>query len=85
MIIPSGTAIQNARTSVLGDTFNRDGSHLNKIGKYTAACTWYEALTGASPVGNRFIPGYFNTCQITIAQNAAHLALQNPKQISPFV
>lgn len=39
MIIPSGTAIQNARTSVLGDTFNRDGSHLNKIGKYTAACT----------------------------------------------
>ena len=85
MIIPSGTAIQNARTSVLGDTFNRDGSHLNKIGKYTAACTWYEALTGASPVGNRFIPGYFNTCQITIAQNAAHLALQNPKQISPML
>lgn len=85
IIIPSGTAIQNARTSILGDAFNRDGLHLNGIGKYTAACTWYETLTGNSSVGNHFVPSCFNTRQVTIAQNAAHLALQNPKQISPML
>ena len=45
-IIPSGTAIQNARTSFIGDHMNRDGYHLDlTIGRYTAACTWFEALT----------------------------------------
>ena len=40
ILIPSGTAIQNARTSSLGDTFNRDGYHLERTyGRYTAACT----------------------------------------------
>lgn len=82
LVIPSGTAIQNARTSTLGDVFNRDGSHLNEAGKYTAACTWYEAFTGKSSVGNTFAPGHFTACQKTIAQNAAHLAIQTPKQVS---
>lgn len=27
ILIPSGTAIQNGRTSFLGDSFNRDGYH----------------------------------------------------------
>ena len=49
-IIPCGTAIQNARTSFIGDNFNepdvtqggKDGYHLNsKYGDYTAALTWY--------------------------------------------
>lgn len=36
MIIPTGTAIQNARTSFVGDHMNRDGYHLDlKIGRYT--------------------------------------------------
>ncbi len=40
IVIPSGTAIQNARTSFIGDHLNRDGYHLDvKIGRYTAACT----------------------------------------------
>lgn len=40
MIIPTGTAIQNARTSFIGDHMNRDGHHLDvKVGRYTAACT----------------------------------------------
>ena len=41
LLIPSGTAIQNGRTSFLGDAFNRDGYHLEvTYGRYTAACTW---------------------------------------------
>lgn len=37
-IVPSGTAIQNGRTSFIGDNFNRDGYHLDYgMGRYTAA------------------------------------------------
>ena len=46
-VVPSGTAIQNARTTYLGDNMNRDGYHLDlKMGRYTAACAWL----AASPV-----------------------------------
>jgi len=45
--IPVGTAIQNLRTSTLGDSLTRDGYHLsNGIGRYAAALTWFAALTG---------------------------------------
>ena len=37
-IIPSGTTIQNLRTSYLGDTLTRDGYHLKLgVGRYAAA------------------------------------------------
>lgn len=46
-VIPSGTAIQNLRTSYIGDTLTRDGYHLSyDAGRYTAALTWFAALTG---------------------------------------
>ncbi len=48
-IIPAGTAIQNLRTSGLGDTLTADGYHLkDTYGDYTASLTWYRALTGES-------------------------------------
>lgn len=56
-VIPAGTAIQNARSSYVGDTFNLpgnndprngDGYHLNDKGDYLAALTWYTTLTGRS-------------------------------------
>lgn len=59
-IIPAGTAIQNARSSKLGDVFNlpggyeadnrtaKDGYHLNDRGDCVAALTWYAVLTGKS-------------------------------------
>ena len=46
VLVPSGTAIQNARTSYIGDKMNRDGYHLEvNYGRYTAACTWFEAIS----------------------------------------
>src|SRR5690606_1220360 len=43
LVVPSGTAIQNGRTSYLGDKFTRDGYHLDLgVGRFTAASTWYE-------------------------------------------
>lgn len=47
IIIPSGTAIQNLRNTELCDSLEltRDGYHLSlKTGRYTAACTWFQAL-----------------------------------------
>ena len=81
-IVPSGTAIQNARTSYLGDNFNRDGYHLNEIGRYTAASTWFEILFNESVVGNSYMPDAFTPIDIEIAQNAAHEAVQMPKEIT---
>ena len=57
IVIPSGTAIQNARTSFIGDHLNRDGYHLDvKIGRYTAACTWFERIFKHNVVGNITAP-----------------------------
>ena len=47
-VIPSGTAVQNVRTSFIGDT-TRDGYHLSYgIGRYIASMTFVKALTGLS-------------------------------------
>lgn len=46
-IIPGGTAVQNGRTSYIGDDYNRDGYHMNlSHGRYTVALTWYEKSSG---------------------------------------
>ena len=45
IIIPSGTAIQNARVP-FGDVLNHDGTHLSNLGCYIAAATWIKTITG---------------------------------------
>ena len=74
-IIPSGIAIQLARYR-LGDVLNRDGFHLSyTLGRYTAACTWCEVLTGKIIDGNRYRPATISTDEATICQEAAHEAV----------
>lgn len=85
ILIPSGTAIQNARSSSLGDTFNRDGFHLEKTyGRYTAACTWFEAISGVSVVGNPYHPSSISASVAAICQKAAHNACQRPDAVTAF-
>lgn len=43
-IIPSGTAIQNARTSYFGDILTEDTYHLSELGKVIAGYTLYSVL-----------------------------------------
>lgn len=45
-LIPSGTAIQNARTSYFGDTLTKDTYHLNNLGRAIAGYTLWSILTG---------------------------------------
>lgn len=83
MIVPAGTAIQNGRTSVIDDNFTRDGYHLAiPVGRYTAACTWFETIFGKSAVGNTYKPEGLSAFEVSIAQNAAHMAVAKPDQIT---
>ncbi len=80
IIIPSGTAIQNLR-KVVGDTLCRDGYHLSyTLGRYTAACAWFEALCKRKVTGNSFIPKGLSVQIATKAQQAAHAAVKRPHQ-----
>lgn len=82
-MVPSGTAIQNARTTFLGDNMNRDGYHLDlKIGRYTAACTWFETLTGISPVGFSYRPDGVDFLTAHTCQVAAHEAVSRPYELT---
>ena len=66
MIIPTGTAIQNARSTNLNSPhgLTRDGKHLGfGVGLYVAACTWFEALI--APVFGVSVLGNTSTHEIT--------------------
>lgn len=83
IIVPSGTAIQNGRYSFIGDRFCRDGYHLRlDLGRYTAACTWFETLTGKTVVGNPFAPSTITSLEAATVQTAAHLAVLNPFSVT---
>jgi len=82
-VIPSGTAIQNARTTSLGDDLTRDGFHLDyRIGRYIASCTWYEVLTGRSVTRCKYVPKDVKKAEAKLAQKSAHAAVRHPYSIS---
>lgn len=83
ILVPAGTAIQNGRTSFIGDNLCRDGYHLNLyIGRYIASCTWYEALFGESVIGNSYIPEKVTEKEAEIGQIAAHKAIKKPYKVT---
>ena len=83
IVIPTGTAIQNARSSSLGDTLCRDGYHLNlTYGRYTAACTWFETFFGEPSTGIAYRPEGVSEAQAKIAQQAAHAAILCPTAVT---
>ncbi len=48
-VIPSGTAVQNTRTSFAGDNLTRDGYHMGYVlGRYIIGLTWFRTITGMS-------------------------------------
>jgi len=56
-VIPSGTAIQNARSSFVGDKLTADGYHLtHDLGRYIAGVTLVHALTGYDIKSLSYLP-----------------------------
>lgn len=71
IIIPDGTAIQNARNTSLNTEheFTRDGTHLCfGAGRYIAACTWFQIL---------FAP-FYNKC--ILGNPAVHTVTEEERQ-----
>ena len=83
MVIPSGTAVQNARTTILKDEITRDGYHMHKVnGRYTVACTWYEKIFRKNVVGNPYKPEKMSPEQQEAAQKSAHAAVKKPYKVT---
>jgi len=84
VLIPTGTAIQNARHASGNPDLTRDGYHLDTVvGRYIAACTWFESIFGESVVGNPYHPAGMSPEQARMAQEAAHAAVVSPYAVKP--
>ena len=85
LTIPSGTAIQNARTSYLGDTLTRDGYHLSDpLGRYIAGLMFFKAITGfdVTPSTIPYKPEGVTEALQLLAMDAVNKAYQNPFEIT---
>lgn len=82
-ISPCGTAIQNARTSFLGDTLTRDGFHLDLYyGRYTAGLTFVKAVTGLPAEDTNFVPFDLRDQEALVAKESAKNAVRSPFEIT---
>lgn len=82
-VIPSGTAIQNLRTSPLGDNLTSDGYHLlNSYGDYTASMTWFCALTGNKPDKVTYRPTAVEQHWRSVSR-AVQSAVTTPYEVTP--
>lgn len=83
-IVPCGTAIQNYRATWYRDNTTRDGYHLNPVGRYTAAATWYCVLSGKDVRGNAYRPLHLTAGQVKAAQESAAAACAQPYAVTDF-
>lgn len=83
LVSPTGTAVQNARTSCL-PTVSRDGYHLTyDVGRYLAGLTFFGALTGADIRPIAWAPEGMSELEKQIAIESAHHALCRPYAVTP--
>ncbi len=82
-IIACGTAIQNARTSLIGDNLTRDGYHLTyDVGRYIAGLMLASTLTGVSPDTVKYMPVGVNEKIRLIAVDAVKNAIEKPFEVT---
>lgn len=83
LVIPVGTAIQNARTSTIGDTLTRDGYHLSyDLGRYIAGVTFVAKLTGLDYKGLTYAPNGVTEEEIAITKEVVKTALASPYEVT---
>lgn len=83
-VIPNGTAIQNARTSFIGDNLTRDeGDHLSfDLGRYIAGLTFIATLTIVDVDKIKFAPVGLSEKKMLLAKESAKNAINNPFQVT---
>ena len=82
-IIPSATAVQNARSSKLGDTITLDGYHMSRpFGRYLTALMIVKTLSGRSIDNVTFLPDGMTEEQRLIAIEAVNNAAAKPFEMT---
>ena len=88
-IIPSGTAVQNLRTSYLDDSLSLDTYHMSLgTGRYAVALTWFSFFTGIDARYIDWVPAdYPKIAEDKAAiSNAVNMAIKAPFEVtaSPY-
>ena len=86
LLIPTGTAIQNLRTSYFGDNLTRDGYHMSlKVGRLVCAMTWARALTGCPMDNLSWTPSEYSytLMDLKAMREAAATAVAAPFVVTP--
>ena len=85
-IIPSGTAVQNMRSSVVGDTLTRDGYHMSyDLGRFLVGLMFVKSITGLDISKNTYVPSGVSDTNAYIAVNAVNKAYSAPLKVSKSV
>lgn len=83
LLIPTGTAVENARSSKTG-LWTRDGYHLSlDRGRYVAALTLICALSGIDPEAVSWQPDGVDEYSKRVVIEAVRAALNSPFEITP--
>ncbi len=80
-VIPVGTAVQNARSTFIGDRITYDGRHMSRpLGRYLAGLVWFGYLTGCDVDSVKFNPDKTALDEKTVSaiKKSVKSALENP-------
>ncbi len=82
-VIPAGTAVQNARSSYIGDNLTADGYHLNSNGEFIAGLTWIHKITGydVDDMDETLIPAQFLD-RLDIYKESVENAVAHPYEVT---
>ncbi len=79
-VIAAGTALQNLRTSYIGDKVTRDGLHLDLgIGRYTVSLTWIAEILGVDVIDSiSWCPSSMSKDDLPAVREAVKNAVNTP-------
>ena len=84
VIIPSGTAVQNARTSLLGDTLTRDGYHMSTyVGRYLTSLMFLKSIARLTLDHITYAPENVTPEEKLILVEAVKNAYDTPFAVTP--
>ena len=82
-VVPAGTAVQNCRTTYIGQNMNRDGYHMNfEYGRYTVGLAYAASVLGIDPQTVTYHPSSISDNLAQLCKDAVSAALETPKAIT---
>lgn len=82
LVAPTGTAIQNARTSRI-ESLNRDGYHLSLgTGRYIASLAFFKAITGVCINNAEWVPEGVGEYEKQVAIESVNNAIKTPYSVT---